>query len=74
MRKTPSGSIMSAPLAFAFVPVTCTARSADTPDGIHWMPICCAVMRFMMSSTDVLVSNPPKGVGAALTVVYPLPR
>jgi len=44
------------------------------PGRHHRMPMCCAVMRSMMSASDVVVSSPPRGSGATLIVLYKLPR
>lgn len=38
------------------------------------MPVCCNVMRNAMRRGDVIVSEPPKGQGATLTIRYALPR
>jgi 5-methylcytosine-specific restriction protein A len=38
------------------------------------MPVCCSVMRGAMHAGDVIVSEPPKGQGATLTIRYELPR
>jgi 5-methylcytosine-specific restriction protein A len=38
------------------------------------MPVCCNVMRGAMHRGDVIVSEPPKGQGATLTIRYELPR
>ena len=38
------------------------------------MPVCCNVMRSVMGSRDVIVSEPAKGKGATLTIRYELPR
>jgi len=38
------------------------------------MPVCCNVMRGAMLEGDVIVSEPPKGAGATLTVRYRIPR
>jgi hypothetical protein len=38
------------------------------------MPVCCDVMRSAMHRGDVIVSEPPKGRGATLTIRYVLPR
>ena len=42
------------------------------PVGEHRMPSCCNVMRAAMRSGDVVVSEPPKGKGASLTIRYKL--
>jgi 5-methylcytosine-specific restriction protein A len=38
------------------------------------MPMCCAVMRGEMRPGDQVVEEPPRGVGASLTIRYRLPR
>jgi 5-methylcytosine-specific restriction protein A len=38
------------------------------------MPACCAAMRSAMRAGDIVLSEPPKGAGASLTVRYRLPR
>ncbi len=49
-------------------------RVGRYPGRNHRMPICCAVMRNQMRNRDAIVSEPPKGRGASLTVRYWLPR
>lgn len=44
------------------------------PDKGHSMPTCCNVMREAMASRDTVLSSPPKGRGATLTIRYSLPR
>ena len=44
------------------------------PGSDHRMPVCCSVMRRAMRPGDRIVSEPPKGNGASLTVSYQLPR
>ena len=44
------------------------------PGPNHRMPACCNAMRQAMTSDDLLVEEPPKGNGAALTIRYYLPR
>jgi hypothetical protein len=46
------------------------------PGPAHQMPVCCDVMRQLMSESqgDRLESEPPKGKGASLTIRYVLPR
>ena len=39
----------------------------------HRMPTCCAVMRAAIRTGDVVLSEPPKGNGASLTIRYQLP-
>ena len=43
-------------------------------NGRHSMPTCCEVMYKLQSSSDRIVSKPPKGKGASLTIRYNLPR
>jgi hypothetical protein len=50
-------------------------RVGDYPDSQrHRMPTCCSVMRQTMQDGDRIVSEPPKGNGASLTIMYQLPR
>lgn len=44
------------------------------PGRDHRMPVCCDVMYAEMTSSDEILSAPPKGKGAALTIRYLLPR
>jgi 5-methylcytosine-specific restriction protein A len=44
------------------------------PGAGHSMPMCCDVMRQRMTAADIIVSQPPRGNGASLTVRYGLPR
>ncbi len=44
------------------------------PGPNHRMPVCCEVMYQNMKEKDELVSKPPKGKGASLTIRYTLPR
>ena len=44
------------------------------PASNHRMPLCCQVMKRLMSPGDAVVSEPPKGQGASLTIRYTLPR
>src|SRR5688572_3297116 len=44
------------------------------PGADHRMPTCCDVMRRAMKGGDEIVSAPPKGNGASLTIRYCLPR
>lgn len=44
------------------------------PQPNHSMPVCCHVMRKNMHADDQLISAPPKGNGASLTILYKLPR
>ncbi|MBK6793417.1 MAG: HNH endonuclease [Anaerolineales bacterium] len=38
------------------------------------MGLCCVVMRENMIGGDEVLSEPPKGVGATLTIMYQFPR
>lgn len=38
------------------------------------MPSCCQVMLNAMAANDQIISAPPKGKGATLTILYKLPR
>ncbi len=40
----------------------------------HRMPVCCDAIYAEQRSGDVVVSAPPKGKGASLTIRYALPR
>lgn len=42
----------------------------DYPGTDHRMPICCIVMRKNMKNGDVIMSEPPSGTGATLTIKY----
>lgn len=44
------------------------------PAKAHAMPTCCDVMWEERKADDVVVSTPPKGKGASLTIRYALPR
>ena len=44
------------------------------PGSNHRMPVCCEVMYAEMTERDELLSAPPKGKGATLTIRYQLPR
>jgi hypothetical protein len=44
------------------------------PGRNHQMPSCCAAMESEMQDGDVIISRPPKGHGASLTIRYKLPR
>ena len=46
----------------------------DYPGADHRMPICCAVMRKNMKNGDEVLSEPPSGAGATLTIKYQFPR
>lgn len=40
------------------------------PGRKHRMPICCDVMKSFMKEDDEILSSPPKGNGASLTIRY----
>jgi len=42
--------------------------------GAHSMPNCCSVMRQAVRARDQVISSPPSGAGATLTIRYLLPR
>ena len=44
------------------------------PGPEHRMPVCCSVMEREVRPGDRVVSAPPKGKGATLTIRYRLPR
>jgi hypothetical protein len=44
------------------------------PGHNHRMPVCCDAMIDEMNSKDQVLSQPPKGRGASLTIRYLLPR
>lgn len=44
------------------------------PGKNHRMPVCCSVMKQEMGPKDTILSEPPSGHGASLTVRYMLPR
>lgn len=44
------------------------------PGANHKMPVCCDVMYAESGKGDVILSAPPKGKGATLTIHYRLPR
>lgn len=44
------------------------------PGKAHAMPTCCDIMWEARRPEDVVVSSPPKGKGASLTIRYALPR
>lgn len=48
-------------------------KVGDYP-GNHRLPICCQVMRNNMQFGDSIIAQPPKGVGASLTIRYNFPR
>ena len=44
------------------------------PGRSHRMPVCCEVMRRLMTGRDRIRSEPAKGKGASLMITYALPR
>jgi len=44
------------------------------PGKNHRMPVCCEVMYQEYRAGDKILSQPPKGKGAGLTIKYELPR
>lgn len=44
------------------------------PEGAHRMPTCCSAMYAEQKAGDEVISRPPKGKGASLTIRYKLPR
>jgi len=44
------------------------------PNRNHAMPTCCAAMYAVQREGDQVVSAPPSGKGASLTIEYRLPR
>ncbi|MCI7800014.1 MAG: HNH endonuclease [Spirochaetia bacterium] len=40
------------------------------PNNNHRMPECCEVMYSKMKGNDSIISSPPKGKGASLTIRY----
>jgi 5-methylcytosine-specific restriction protein A len=40
----------------------------------HRMPMCCNVMYAEQNKGDTVVTQPPRGMGASLTIRYQLPR
>ena len=44
------------------------------PGPAHRMSACCAAMRSVMRSGDVVLAEPPSGSGASLTIRCRLPR
>lgn len=51
-------------------------RIGDYPGPNHRMPVCCEVMRAQLApdAGDLVLSEPPSGQGASLTIRYVLPR
>lgn len=44
------------------------------PGSNHQMPSCCDVMHDHLRSGDEIISSPPSGRGASLTIRFQLPR
>jgi len=42
------------------------------PSSDNRMPVCCDVMKKKMKESDVIITSPPKGNGASLTIKYKL--
>ena len=49
-------------------------KVGDYPGPNHTMPSCCNVMYGEQKAGDKVLSSPPKGRGASLTIRYKLPR
>ncbi len=49
-------------------------RVGSYPGANHQMPVCCDVIYAERRATDEIISRPPKGKGASLTIRYKLPR
>lgn len=49
-------------------------RLGGYPGSSHQMPTCCSVMDAERRTGDIVLSSPPSGKGASLTVRYRLPR
>ena len=50
-------------------------KIGDYPNGgNHRMPVCSGVMRSAMQRGDLIITQPPKGKGANLTIQYVIPR
>ncbi len=49
-------------------------RLVGSYPGDHRMPMCCNVMRKNMRNGDEVLSEPPSGEGATLTIRYQFPR
>ena len=47
--------------------------AGDYPNRNHRIPTCCHVMRKNLKENDFIISQPPKGNGASLTIRYSLP-
>jgi 5-methylcytosine-specific restriction protein A len=46
----------------------------EYPGRDHRMPVCCDVMVEEMNASDRILTQPPRGRGASLTIRYALPR
>jgi 5-methylcytosine-specific restriction protein A len=49
-------------------------RVGGHPANSHRMPSCCEAMYAEKKAGDVIISRPPEGKGATLTIRYKLPR
>lgn len=49
-------------------------KVGDSPGRNHCMPVVCDVVYRAMQEGDEILSRPPKGRGATLTIRYRLPR
>lgn len=49
-------------------------RLGGYPGHSHRMPVCCQVMKRNMKSGDLVLKQPPSGMGANLIICYKLPR
>jgi 5-methylcytosine-specific restriction protein A len=77
--RTALAEILTSASALGFVAVDVNAgnlhrRIGGYPGSDHRMPQCCDVMRGEMSPADEVVTEPPSGQGASLTIRYRLPR
>jgi 5-methylcytosine-specific restriction protein A len=72
-------SLLSTAQELGFVAVDVNAGNLHRYMGVypnpgHRMPVCCGAMRKFMTDGDLVISEPPKGKGAILTIRYLLPR
>lgn len=49
-------------------------KVGDYPGPNHRMPMCCDIMYEAHTVGDEIISKPPKGKGASLTIRFKLPR
>ena len=49
-------------------------KVAGHPGAPNRMPVCCSIMRRMMTPGDIQIQAPPKGDGGNLVIEYRLPR